>query len=161
MLVAASNPCPCGRGESSTRCRCPEASVRRYQSKLSGALADRIDLSVRVEQPTASALRSGPGESSAAVRERVAAARERQARRLGAGSCNAGMTSAETRRACRLDGAAERLLARSHDRLGLSGRGYERVLRVARTHADLDARERVEARDVEAALTMRRRVAGP
>jgi len=161
MLVAASNPCPCGRGESSSRCRCPEASVRRYEAKLSGALADRIDISARVEQPTAQALGSESGERSAVVRERVVAARERQAHRLGAGRCNAEMTSAETRRACRLDGAAERLLARSHDRLGLSGRGYERVLRVARTLADLDAREQLEARDVEGALTMRRRVAGP
>src|ERR687891_2438379 len=71
MLVAASNPCPCGRGESSARCRCPEPSVRRYESKLSGALADRIDISVRVEQPSARALRSGPGEASTVVRERV------------------------------------------------------------------------------------------
>jgi magnesium chelatase family protein len=161
MLVAASNPCPCGRGESSARCRCPEASVRRYQSKLSGALADRIDLSVRVEQPTARALRAGPGEPSEAVRERVVAARERQERRLDPGRCNAGMTPGETRRACRLDAPAERLLARSHDRLGLSGRGYERVLRVARTHADLDGREAIEARDVEGALTLRRRVTRP
>jgi magnesium chelatase family protein len=161
MFVAASNPCPCGRGESSARCRCAEASVRRYQAKLSGALADRIDISVRVEQPPARALRAGPGEPSDAVRERVVAARERQARRLGPGRCNAGMTAAETRRACHLDAAAERLLARSHDRLGLSGRGYERVLRVARTHADLDGREAIEARDVESALTLRRRVTGP
>jgi magnesium chelatase family protein len=161
MLVAASNPCPCGRGESSTRCRCPEASVRRYEAKLSGALADRIDISVRVEQPTARALRSEPGEPSEAVRERVVAARERQAGRLGPGRCNAVMTSAETRRACRLDGAAERLLARSHDRLGLSGRGYERVLRVARTHADLDGRKDLVLKDVEGALSLRRRVAGP
>ncbi|MGH2990219.1 MAG: YifB family Mg chelatase-like AAA ATPase, partial [Solirubrobacterales bacterium] len=85
MLVAASNPCPCGRGESSNGCRCAEASVRRYEAKLSGALTDRIDISVGVEQPAGEALRAGPGESSAAVRERVAAARERQAARLGAG----------------------------------------------------------------------------
>ena len=161
MLVAASNPCPCGRGESSARCRCPEASVRRYEAKLSGALADRIDISVRVEQPSARALRAGPGESSEAVRERVVAARERQEHRLGPGRCNATMTTAETRRACRLDGEAERLLARSHDRLGLSGRGYERALRVARTHADLAGRDDVQARDVEGALTLRRRAAGP
>ena len=161
MLVAASNPCPCGRGESSARCRCPEATVRRYQSKLSGALADRIDISVGVEQPAARALRSEPGEPSEDVRGRVSAARVRQEHRLGPGRCNAGMTPAETRRACRLDRAAERLLVRSHDRLGLSGRGHERVLRVARTLADLGGRDDVEARDVEGALTLRRRVAGP
>jgi magnesium chelatase family protein len=159
MLLAASNPCPCGRGESSRHCRCPEASVRRYEAKLSGALADRIDISLSVEQPSPEALRSGPGESSAAVRERVAAARERQARRLGPSRCNADMTPAETRRACRLAGAAQDLLARSHTQLGLSGRGYERVLRVARTIADLDRSDRVGAGHVGDALNLRRRPA--
>lgn len=157
MLVAASNPCPCGRGGSARGCRCPEASVRRYEAKLSGALADRIDISVGVEQPAAEALRSGPGERSAAVRERVALARERQAARLGAGRCNADMQPAETRRACRLGTEAAELLVRSHSQLGLSGRGYERVLRVARTVADLDGSDRVGADHVGQALTLRRR----
>jgi magnesium chelatase family protein len=159
MLVAASNPCPCGRGESSDRCRCPEASVRRYEAKLSGALADRIDVSLTVEQPSPDALRSAPGESSAAVRARVAASRAAQARRLGAGRCNAVMTPAETRRTCRLDGPGAELLARSHTRLGLSGRGHERVLRVARTLADLEGVDRVGAAHVGGALTLRRRQA--
>jgi magnesium chelatase family protein len=161
MLVAASNPCPCGRGESSERCRCSEASVRRYEAKLSGALADRIDISLTVEQPSPEALRSAPGEPSAAVRSRVSAAREAQVCRLGAGRCNALMTPAETRRACRLDEPAAELLARSHTRLGLSGRGYERVLRVARTLADLEGVDRVGAGHVGDALSLRRRQAAP
>lgn len=161
MLVAASNPCPCGRGDSSERCRCSEASVRRYEAKFSGALADRIDISLSVEQPSPEALRSAPGETSAAVRARVAAAREAQVRRLGAGRCNAVMTPAETRRACRLDEPAAELLARSHARLGLSGRGYERVLRVARTLADLEGVDRVGANHVGDALSLRRRQAAP
>ena len=161
MLVAASNPCPCGRGASSERCRCPEASVRRYEAKLSGALADRIDISLSVEQPSPEALRSASGEPSAAVRARVAAAREAQVRRLGAGRCNAVMTPAETRRACRLDEPAAELLARSHTRLGLSGRGHERVLKVARTLADLEGVDRVGAGHVGDALSLRRRQAAP
>jgi magnesium chelatase family protein len=161
MLVAASNPCPCGRGEGARGCRCPEASVRRYEAKLSGALADRIDISVAVEQPAAEALRSGPGERSAAVRERVVAARERQAARLGGGRCNADMGPGVARRACRLDRRAEELLERSHSRLGLSGRGYERVLRVARTVADLTGRDRVGTDELGQALSLRRRAGAP
>jgi magnesium chelatase family protein len=157
MLVAASNPCPCGRGASSRRCRCPEASMRRYEAKLSGALADRIDIWAAVEQPGARALASPPGEASAAVRERVAAARGVQARRLGAGRCNADMDPAETRRSCRLGITAQDLLERSHAKLGLSGRGYERVLRVARTVADLAGAGRVGDDHVGEALTLRRR----
>jgi len=157
MLVAASNRCPCGHGVESRRCRCPEASVRRYEAKLSGALADRIDISISVEQPSAEALRSAPGERSTAVRDRVAAARERQAARLGEGRCNADMTPAETRRHCRRDGEAREVLERSHARLGLSGRGYERVSRVARTIADLYGTDGVGAEHVGEALTLRRR----
>lgn len=158
-LVAASNPCPCGRGEAARECCCPEPSVRRYRAKLSGALTDRIDISLRVDQPSAEALRSGPGERSAAVRERVVAARERQATRLGPGRCNADMGPGEARRACRLGAEADDLLDRSHAQLGLSGRGYERVLRVARTLADLADSDRVLVDHVGEALTLRRRAA--
>lgn len=157
MLVAASNPCPCGRGERSKQCRCPETSVRRYEAKLSGALADRIDISLRIEQPAAEALASGPGERSAVVRERVVAARERQAGRLGSGRCNADMGPGETRRHFRLEGDARGLLTQSHAQLGLSGRGHERVLRVARTIADLAGREQIGTEHVGEALALRRR----
>jgi magnesium chelatase family protein len=161
MLVAASNPCPCGRGESASQCRCPEALVRRYEAKLSGALADRIDISLSIEQPSAEALRRAPGEPSTVVRERVTGARERQTRRLGEGRCNADMDPRETRRACRLARDAEQLLARGHERLGLSGRGHERVLRVARTVADLAGSDRVESKHIAEALTLRRRSVTP
>ncbi len=86
MLVAASNPCPCGRGEADPECSCAPLEVRRYQGRLSGALADRIDILVAIRQPSAAEIGGAPGEASAAVRERVAEARERQEARLGARS---------------------------------------------------------------------------
>ena len=97
MLVAAANPCPCGRGEADPDCSCAPVAVQRYQGRLSGALADRIDILAAVRQPSAAEIGGGPGEPSAEVRERVAAARERQERRLGPGRCNAEMTPAEAR----------------------------------------------------------------
>jgi magnesium chelatase family protein len=156
QLVAAANPCPCGHGETSPSCRCPALSIRRYSTKLTGALADRIDVSLQVEQPEASALRGPREESSASVRERVLGARERQERRLRAG-CNAEMTPSETRAHCGLDADAQSLLDDSHRQFGLSGRGYERVLRVARTIADLAGHDRISADDLGEALTLRRR----
>ena len=160
LLVAASNPCPCGRGGDSGECRCPVGSVDRYRAKLSGALADRIDLSVGVEQPSAEELGGNPGVGSAVVRERVSIARQRQARRLGEGRCNAAMSSAEVQRHCRPDLAGAKLLADGHRELGLSGRGWDRVLKVARTLADLAGGERVGADQVGQALTLRRRADG-
>jgi magnesium chelatase family protein len=157
MLVAASNPCPCGRGEQSGECECRPASVRRYRAKLSGALADRIDISVAVDRPTATEMGSGPAVDSATVRARVVAARERQARRLGPGRCNADMDLAELRSAARLSGEARRTLARGHAQLGLSGRGYDRVLRVSRTIADLAGAEEIAAEHVAHAVSLRRR----
>jgi magnesium chelatase family protein len=157
LLVAAANPCPCGRGEDSADCRCDPVQVRRYGARLSGALADRIDISLAVSQPSAEALAGPPGESSKAVRERVAKARARQAARLGPGRLNAEMTPAETRASCRLEAAAREELATGHGRLGLSGRGYERVMRLARTVADLEGAERVGVEHITTALSLRRR----
>jgi magnesium chelatase family protein len=157
MLVAAANPCPCGRGEESGECECQPVRARRYRAKLSGALADRIDISLTVERPTAEEMGAAPGEDSARVRERVVAARERQERRLGAGRFNAEMTVAEKRRHARLGSDAKLMLATGHERLGLSGRGYDRVLRLARTIADLAGRDRVSEEHVGEALTLRRR----
>jgi magnesium chelatase family protein len=156
MLVAAANPCPCGRGETDGECSCVPTAVRRYEAKLSGALADRIDIVLGVEQPSAEAMEAGPGEPSAEVRERVVAARDRQALRLG-GRTNAEMSPAETRAHCALSGPAAALLAAGHARYGLSGRGHDRVARVARTIADLDGAERIEERHVGEALSLRRR----
>ena len=160
MLVAASNPCPCGRGRDDPGCRCPEAAMRRYEAKLSGALADRIDLVTGVSQPSPEAMASGEGESTAAVSARVLVARERQAARLGPGRCNSEMSAPESRRTCALEPAASELLAEAHARLGLSGRGYERVVRVARTVADLAAADRVSKSHVGETLGLRRRDPG-
>jgi len=99
MLVAAANPCPCGHGEDDERCRCTPFAVRRYQAKLSGAVADRIDIWQGVAQPDAAAMSGAEGENSATARERVCAARARQESRLGPGRCNAELRPDELRRA--------------------------------------------------------------
>jgi magnesium chelatase family protein len=160
MLIAASNPCPCGRGESSGECECRPGSVRRYRAKLSGALADRIDISVAVGRPTAEEMGAGGAVDSAEVRARVIAARERQEQRLGPGRCNADMDLAELRASSRLTREARRTLARGHAQLGLSGRGYDRVLRVSRTIADLAGAERIEVEHIARAISLRRRGSG-
>jgi magnesium chelatase family protein len=157
MLVAAANPCPCGHAAGEEGCDCAPGDIRRYQARLSGALADRVDIVVTVEQPSAGDLEGPLGEPSAAVRKRVIAARRRQERRLGPGRCNAEMGEGEIRRHCRLEAAARKRLADGHRRLQLSARGYDRVIRVARTIADLAAAEVVGAEHVDGALTMRRR----
>ncbi len=156
MLVAAANPCPCGRGESDPECSCAPLDVRRYQGKLSGALADRIDLLVPIRQPSAEEIGGPPGEPSGAVRERVAAARELQQRRLGPGRCNAEMTPGEARE-CVLSDAAAALLADAYSRRRLSGRAHDRVLRLARTVADLAGAETVAREQMAQALQLRRR----
>jgi magnesium chelatase family protein len=157
MLIAASNPCPCGRGEESGECECRPGSARRYRAKLSGALADRIDLSVAVAPPTAREMGGGATTDSARVRRRVIAARERQERRLGAGRCNADMTLAELRDAASLTRDARRTLAQGHAELRLSGRGHDRVLRVSRTIADLDGSDTISGEHVARAISLRRR----
>ncbi len=143
MLVAAMNPCPCGHlGDPRQACHCTAAQIQRYQARLSGPLLDRIDLQVEVpalppEQLTA----SQPGESSAAVRERVLAARERQ---LARGALNAHLAGRELEAACGLSAADRAWLAGVLERLKLSARAYHRVLRVALTLADLAGAVRPE-----------------
>jgi magnesium chelatase family protein len=156
MLVAAANPCPCGRGEVDPECSCAPLAVRRYQARLSGALADRIDVLAAIRQPSAEEIGGPPGESSAAVRERVGAARERQEHRLGPGRCNASMTPGEVRR-CALDEGAASLLADSYSRRRLSGRAHDRVLRLAQTVADLTGSETIGREQMAQALQLRRR----
>jgi magnesium chelatase family protein len=154
MLVAATNPCPCGFA-GSRRCRCTDADHARHRRRLSGPLLDRIDLVLNVRPPSAEELGGERGgASSAEVRARVVAARERQARRLG-GGCNARMTVGELREHARPDLAGERLLRRAYESGRVSARGHHRVLRVARTVADLAGRERVGAADVSLALGFR------
>jgi magnesium chelatase family protein len=156
MLVAAANPCPCGRGEADPDCSCAPYEVQRYQAKLSGALADRIDILAAVRQPSAAEIGGVPGEPSAAVRERVCAARERQEHRLGSGRCNAEMTPGEAR-ACTLSKEASALLADLYARHRLSGRAHDRALRLAQTIADLEGAEAIGEGQMAQALQMRRR----
>jgi magnesium chelatase family protein len=159
MLVAAANPCPCGRGEADPECECTPLAVRRYQARLSGALADRIDLLVAMRQPSAAEIGGPAGEPSAAVRERVAVARKRGERRLGRGRCNAEMTPAEVRE-CALEDDAAALLAEAYSRRRLSGRAHDRVLRLARTVADLSGSESIDREQMAQALQLRRRDSG-
>jgi len=158
MLVAAANPCPCGRGESDPQCSCSPQAAQRYQAKLSGALADRIDVLAAIRQPAAEEISGPPGEPSAAVRERVTAARERQEQRLGPGRCNAEMTPGEVR-GCALAEDAAALLADAYSRRRLSGRAHDRVLRLARTIADLAGGDSIEREQIAQALQLRRREA--
>ncbi|MGB7589523.1 MAG: YifB family Mg chelatase-like AAA ATPase [Solirubrobacterales bacterium] len=155
-LVAAANPCPCGRGEADSQCECAPLAVRRYQSRLSGALADRIDILAAVRQPSAEEIAGGPGEGSAVVRERVAAARNHQESRLGPGRCNAEMTPFEARD-CTLADDAAALLVEAYARRRLSGRAYDRVLRLARTVADLADASTIGREQMAQALQLRRR----
>jgi magnesium chelatase family protein len=158
-LVAASNPCPCGhRGDPRLTCTCHPGAVQRYLAKLSGPLIDRVDLVLNVERPSRDELTAEqPTAGSGEIRARVVAARERQGRRLAGtpARCNADMTAAQVRRLCRLDGAASTALYQAYERVGLSVRGHDRVLRVARTLADLDGRDRIERRDVTQAVAYR------
>jgi magnesium chelatase family protein len=157
MLVAASNPCPCGRGEDSGECECSPAAATRYRAKLSGALADRIEIQIGLQRPSAEALAGEDPEDSATVRERVMAARMLQRERYGGERCNAELSEAEVRAHCPLEAAAERTLRESHRRLGLSGRGWDAVLRVARTLADLQGVETIGEGHLAHALSLRRR----
>ena len=158
IVVAACNRCPCARPPD--RCACTALELARYQRRLSGPLVDRIDLVCQVEAVAAADLVGAADESrrsSEAVRERVVAARRRQLARLaGTGAlCNGDMDGRLTRRQVPLDGRlAARLLA-IRDRIALSGRGHDRVLRVARTIADLEGRELVGETHVDEALSYR------
>jgi magnesium chelatase family protein len=159
MLVAAANPCPCGRGEADPDCSCAPVAVQRYQGRLSGALADRIDILAAVRQPSAAEIGGGAGECSADVRQRVMAARARQEQRLGPGRCNAEMTPGEARE-CALSNEAAALLAELYSRQRLSGRAHDRALRLAQTIADLEGAERIGEEQMAQALQLRRRDRG-
>jgi len=161
MLVAARNPCPCGfLNDAERACICPPALVARYGRRVSGPLLDRIDLHVEVPRVPYEKLASErAGEASAAIRQRVAAARERQAHRLhGTGLLtNADLRVAEVRQWCRPDAAAQSLLRAAMRQLQLSARGYHRMLKLARTIADLAGSESIGAAHVAEALQYRPR----
>jgi magnesium chelatase family protein len=141
LLVAAMNPCPCGySGDRVRACLCPDAARARYRRRISGPLLDRIDLQVEVPAVAPARLADPGGEPSADVRRRVGAARERQRAR---GAENARLRGAPLRRHCAPDGRGRELLVRAAERLGLSARAHDRILRVARTLADLEGADRV------------------
>ena len=159
MLVCAMNPCRCGwRGHPSGRCTCTDAAVEKYASRISGPLLDRMDLYVEVPSVEFEAMRRREKpESSQAVKARVDKARARQAERFRgtAVSCNAGMTPAMVGEHCRLDEAGERLLQGAFQRMGLTARSHDRILRVARTIADLEGAEAIAVSHLAEAVQYR------
>ena len=159
MLVCAMNPCRCGwRGHPSGRCTCTDAMVEKYVSRISGPMLDRMDLHVEVPSVEFESMRRRETpESSAVVKARVDAARVRQAERYaGLGfSCNANMSAAEVGRFCRLDDAGERILKSEFYRMGLTALINDRILRVARTIADLDGAEDISAAHLAEAIQYR------
>lgn len=154
--VSAMNPCACGyNGDRSGRCRCTSEQVRRYQARLSGPLIDRVDLHVRLQSvdPTALQADKPPSQSSADVKRRVHSARERQLARSG--RINACLTQKELGRAAKLDSASQRFLEAAVRQLGLSLRGHYRILKVARTIADLEETETLGEEHLAEALQYR------
>ena len=149
MLVAAMNPCPCGYlGDAKHECRCTPTQIQRYRSRISGPLLDRIDIHIDAPALALAELRSEKlGEASAAIRARVEAARARQHGRFAQSKTNANarMTQAQIRKHCAIDGSLGDLLQHAMEQLSLSARAYDRILKVARTIADLAGAEKIEA----------------
>jgi len=156
QLLAAMNPCPCGfLGHPSGKCRCTPEQVSRYRSRLSGPLLDRIDMHVEVPSlPESDLMVAANGESSATVRARVLAARARQIDRQG--KTNAALETAEVDSRCAPDAAGAELLRQAISRLNLSARAYHRVLKLARTLADLAGRDTIVAAHIAEAVQYRR-----
>ena len=162
QLVAAMNPCKCGYyGHPTRQCTCSPSAVRQYRSRVSGPLLDRIDLCVEMDPVAFDELHaSSPAESSAALRQQVLKARQIQSRRYAAPGfegvrCNAQLTAGQVRRICRMTPGAEQLLRASYDALGLSARAHDRILRVARTVADLAGKQLLDEEALLEALQYR------
>ena len=160
MLVCAMNPCKCGwYGHPSGRCTCTQASVQRYLSRLSGPMLDRIDICVDVPALAYDELsgKAPPAESSAQIRDRVNAARAVQTTRFGPDgpTCNAHMGPGELQKYCVLNEDCQELIRGAYEKLGLTARSYDRILRVARTIADLDGSEHIELPHLAEALQYR------
>ncbi|MDX1707572.1 MAG: ATP-binding protein, partial [Desulfobacterales bacterium] len=159
MLVAAMNPCPCGYlSDPKHECRCTPHQIHRYRSKISGPLLDRIDMHVEVPAvPYKDLMQDHAAEPSETIRQRVANARQIQAQRLSRTKifCNAQMSSRHIKRHCRVDAASCRLLESAIDKLGLSARAYNRILKIARTIADLEPSTDINAAHVSEAIQYR------
>lgn len=160
MLVAAMNPCPCGYYNHPTvECTCPAGAVKKYMNKISGPLLDRIDLHIEVTPVPVSQLNNmQQGESSAVIRERVVAARAIQTARFAGHPgvhCNAQMTSKLTREHCALSDECRSIIETAMNRLGLSARAYDRILRVSRTIADLEGSPAIQPHHLQEAITYR------
>jgi magnesium chelatase family protein len=159
MLVAAMNPCPCGHfTDPHTPCQCSAQQIRQYRSKISGPLMDRIDIHIDVPGIRYRDLSGRKrGESSLAMRERITRARDIQQRRLNElpTRCNAHMTNREIKTFCALDEESHRLIEMAMDKLGLSARAYTRILKVARTIADLNGEPHILGHHVSEAIQYR------
>jgi magnesium chelatase family protein len=159
MLVCAMNPCLCGfLGDTQHECTCAPQQVQRYRAKISGPLLDRIDIQVEVPAVKYKELSQNTvSEDSATIRARVNQARDRQLRRFTGRTtfCNAQMSSRDIRKFCQLDATGEKLLENAMSRLGLSARAYTRILKVARTIADLAGEEHVKGAHLAEAIQYR------
>jgi magnesium chelatase family protein len=159
MLIAALNPCPCGyRGDTRRNCHCTPPQIERYMSKISGPLLDRIDIHIEVPSVAFKDLSGGtPGTSSEVMRQQVAAAREMQIARFDGGRVrhNADMSHRLTRQFCKLDDEGQNLLKASMSEMGLSARAHDKILRVARTIADLDRSENIQPIHLNEAINYR------
>jgi magnesium chelatase family protein len=160
MLIAAMNPCPCGYySDPRHECTCRPDQIQKYMSKISGPLMDRIDIQVEVPALTYEELaQKQTGEDSASMRKKVIAARERQLQRFHDDKkvfCNAHMESRHLRKFCELDEASQNLLKIAIEKLGLSARAYDRILKVSRTIADMDGQENITSSHVAEAIQYR------
>src|ERR1019366_617935 len=156
QLIAAMNPCPCGyHGHYNGKCRCTPDQVSRYRAKISGPLLDRIDIQIEVPAvPQEDLLKQSDGESSVLIKSRVEASRQRQLPRQG--KPNALLSVAEIESFCVPDAQSETLLRQAITRLNLSARAYHRVLKVARTIADLEGSEAIQISHIAEAIQYRR-----
>jgi magnesium chelatase family protein len=161
MLAAAMNPCPCGYHGSGRECRCSPPMIQRYVSKISGPLMDRIDIHIDVPAVNYKELRGSDSksESSAQIRERVMRAREVQLNRFAAAGeriySNAQMSTRQIRTYCDLGTESERMLERAMQQQGLSARAHDRILKVARTIADMDGAAQIESKHIAEAIQYR------